>query len=274
MASTWGANTWSSNSWGDDNNIVTLTGIGATTSLGDESIVVDVNPIPTGIEMTASQGTATEIIAVEVFPSGISFTANLGTADAAPDALVNGVTATTSVGSVEAYNLEGWGRYFYGQFEWGATGEWESVEVTGIAMSASLDSVTVTANSDVTLTGFAMTAAEGIVDPSPDATVVGIGMTASLAVGTVVVGEANVTVLGQGISMGLGVGTLDAVTLVDVTGISMSASINGVSTKGFANVSLTGIELTSTLNNANTLIWDEINTGSSAIWTEVPTRAA
>jgi hypothetical protein len=39
-----------------------------------------------------------------------------------------------------------------------------------------------------------LTIAEGEVDPSPDATVTGIGMTVALAVGTVVIGTANVSV--------------------------------------------------------------------------------
>ena len=64
MASTWGASTWSSNSWGSDNNIVSVTGIGATASLGNESIAVDAIPIPTGIGMTASLGSVSQIIAV------------------------------------------------------------------------------------------------------------------------------------------------------------------------------------------------------------------
>ena len=224
--------------------------------------------------MTASQGDESIEISFEIIPTGLAMTSALGTADAGPDAMLTGNQATMSVGSVEAYNLEGWGRYFWGQFEWGATGEWEFVPVTGQTLSANLGDETITGDANVTLTGLAMTATEGIADPSPDATVTGIGFDASLSVGTVVVGEANVTVVGQGIAMGLGLGTLDANTLVDVTGISMTATLDGVTVKGFANVSVTGFALTSTLNNANTLVWNQVNTGSAPTWTEVPTRAA
>jgi hypothetical protein len=52
--------------------------------------------------------------------------------------MLEGIGGTASVGSVEAYNLEGWGRYFYGQYEWGATGEWEQVDLTGITLSANV----------------------------------------------------------------------------------------------------------------------------------------
>jgi hypothetical protein len=379
MASTWGSNTWSSNSFGSDNNIISVTGIGATFSLGDESSQANADVIPTslpitlssnldvtfdigaapavpgfgttfnlgtadagpdamvtgldtvtasvgtvdayniegwgrqqwntfawgitgsllttgeqatanlgsiadvtgtanvdltGIQLTANLGIALEIIAVEVPVTGINLTSNLGTADAGPDAMVTGLdTVTASVGSVEAYNLEGWGRYFYGQFEWGATGEWESVELTGIALSANIGSLAVTADANTDVTGEAMTAAEGIVDPAPDAEVTGIGFDASLAIGTVVIGEANVTVVGEGFAAGLGVGNLDAVTLVDLTGISLSANVGSITAKGFANVSLTGLSLTMAEGTNRTLVWNQVNTGTAPTWTEVDTAA-
>ena len=118
-----------------------------------------------------------------------------------------------------------------------------------------------------------MTAEEGTVDPAPDATVTGIGFNASLAVGTVVIGEANVTVVGEGFAAGLGVGNLDAVTLVDLTGISMSANIGSVTAKGFANVSLTGLSLTMAEGTNRTLVWNQVNTGTAPTWTEVDTAA-
>ena len=382
MASTWGSNTWSSNSFGSDNNIISVTGIGVTFSLGDESsqanadviatslpitlssnldVTFDIGAAPqvpgfgttlnlgiadagpdamvtgldtvtasvgtldafniegwgrrtwnsfawgitgtlevsgesatanlesianvtgnanvdlTGIPLTISEGIAEEIITVEVFLEENplpDISANLGIADAGPDAVITGLdTVTASVGSVEAYNLEGWGRYFYGQFEWGATGEWESVELTGISLSANLGDETITADANIDVTGEAITAAEGIVDPAPDAEVTGIGFNASLAIGTVIIGEANVTVTGTGFAAGLGLGTLDAVTFADVTGIAMSANLGSVTTKGFANVTLTGFGLTMAEGTNRTLIWNQVNTGTAPIWTEVDTAA-
>jgi hypothetical protein len=275
MANAWNEATWGQNSWGEQSNVnEILTGEILTSSLGNETVTADCNVIPTGISITAFEGTATEIIAVEVFPSGISFTTNLGIADAGPDAMITGLdTATASVGSVEAYNLEGWGRYFYGQFVWGATGDWAQADLTGIALSTNLGNEVITADANAIPSGIAITAAEGIVDPSPDATVTGIGFSGSLAVGTVIVGEANVTVIGEGIAAGLGLGTLDAVTFADVTGISMSANLGSVTTKGFANVTLTGFGLTTALGTNRTLIWNQVNTGTAPTWTEVDTAA-
>jgi hypothetical protein len=269
----WSRLAWGENAWGISGDVL-VSGVSGSASLGNESISIDVNPIPTGIEMTASQGDESIEISFEIELTGQTLTSNLGIADAGPDAMLTGIGATGSVGSVEAYNLEGWGRYFWGQYEWGATGEWDIVPVTGISLSANLGSVSITANANTGVTGELMTAAEGTVDPSPDAEVTGIGFDADLAVGTVIAGEANVTVVGEGISMGLGVGTLDAVSFIDVTGIAMSASVGSVTTKGFANVTLTGFALTSSLNNGNTLIWNQVNTGTAPTWTEVTTRAA
>ena len=268
----WSRLSWGENAWGEAGDVV-LSGISMSASLGDEAISIDALPIPTGIPLTAFEGTPTELIAVEVPITGINLTTNLGTADAGPDAMLEGIGGTASVGSVEAYNLEGWGRYFYGQFEWGATGEWEQVDLTGIALSANVGSLAVVADANTDVTGEAMTAEEGTVDPAPDAEVTGIGFEADLAVGTVIIGEANVVAVGEGIAAGLGLGTLDAVTLVDVTGISMSADLGSITAKGFANVTLTGFGLTTALGTNKTLIWNQVDTGTAPVdppgWQEV-----
>jgi len=341
MANAWNEATWGQNAWGEQSDVnETLTGEALTSSLGDETITADCNVTPTGVPITATEGTITDIIiTVEVFPSGLPFTANLGIADAGPDAMVTGLdTVTASVGSVEAYNLTGWGRYFWGQFVWNGTGDWVQVDLTGISLSANLGTadaapdaevtgigfnaslavgtvvigegnvdvtgeamiaslgdsigftsievdltgiglsanvgtITATGTANVDVTGEAMTIAEGIVDPAPDATVTGIGFTADLAVGTVVIGEANVTVTGTGFSAGLGLGTLDAVTLVDLTGIAMSANLGSVTVTGRANVRLTGFGLTIAEGTNRTLIWNQVNTGTAPTWTEVDTAA-
>ena len=134
----WGRLTWGENAWGEQGDVV-LSGIAMSASLGDESTVVDVSPTLTGIPMTASQGDESVEISFEITPTAIAMSANLGTADAGPDAMLQGIGFSANVGTLEAYNLEGWGRYFWGQFEWGATGEWEFVTPTSIEMSAAIN---------------------------------------------------------------------------------------------------------------------------------------
>ena len=208
----WGRLTWGENAWGEQGDVV-LSGIAMSASLGDESISIDVSPTVTGIAMTASQGDESVEISFEIEPTGIAISANLGTLDPAPDAMVTGIGATASVGTVEAYNLEGWGRYFWGQFEWGATGEWESVIPTGISMSVNVGTVVATPN-----------------------------------------------------------------TIATPSGIAITATLTDESVVGEATVQLTGIGLTMAINSVNPLIWNEVNTGSAPLdppgWQEVPTRAA
>ena len=123
-----------------------------------------------------------------------------------------------------------------------------------------------------------MNSDEGIVDPSPDATVTGIGFSAALGLGTVTAGADVDTVTGIAMTATLGQETIDLNTPVDVTGIAITATLSDENVVGNANVTPTGIELTTALNSANALIWNEVNTGSAPLdppgWIEVPTRAA
>ena len=70
----------------------------------------------------------------------------------------------------------------------------------------------------------------------------------------------------------------DANTFATPSGIPITATLSDEDVVGNANVTPTGIGLTMSLNSANALIWNEVNTGSAPIdppgWVEVPTRAA
>jgi len=274
----WGRLTWGDNAWGEAGDVV-LSGIAMSASLGDETVSVDAPHEVTGIPITASLNILEGVeISFEELLTGFDLTTNLGIADAGPDAMLTGIGATGSVGTVDAYNVEGWGRYFWGQFEWGATGEWENVELTGIALSANIGTIAVTGTSDVNLTGFGMTAAEGDVDPSPDATVTGIGFGMAVATGTVISGTADIDVTGIAMTANLGTVIGNAVTIASPSGFPISAVLSEESVVGDAKVSLTGFDLTMSFNSVNALIWSEVNTGSAPLdppgWQEVPTRAA
>ena len=123
-----------------------------------------------------------------------------------------------------------------------------------------------------------MTAAEGDIDPSPDATVTGIGFQAAIGVGTVTAGADVDTVTGIAMTANLGTAILDANTISSPTGIAITATLSEESVVGDATAQLTGIGLTMSINSVNALIWNEVNTGSAPIdppgWVEVPTRAA
>ena len=159
----------------------------------------------------------TEVITVDVFPTGIDLTTTLGTVDADPDASVTGIELISATGTLLGYNRQGWGRFYWGEEVWGDSGIWVTTSVTGQELTISQGNenieVSVTAEvSSVAAIGWgiigwgeqgwnasqeniAMTINEGEVDPSPDAIVTGIGMTCDLAVGTVIIGTANICLL-------------------------------------------------------------------------------
>ena len=269
----WGRQQWNTFAWGITGSLLT-TGEQANANLGSIADVIGTANVDlTGIQLTANLGTALEIIAVEVSVTGIDLTSNLGIADAGPDAMLTGIGGTASVGSVEAYNLEGWGRYFYGQFEWGATGEWESVELTGIALSANLGDETITGNANVTantLNVAQVTIAN--VDPAPDAGVTGNFMIGSLGqLGM----QGDVPQDVTGIAMSAGLGSVVAVPAqeVDVTGLPALARVASVTPIIHVDVQVTGNALTMAQGSGSALIWNEVNTGTAPIdppgWQEV-----
>ena len=271
----WGRIEWGINAWGEFGTALP-TGVSASFNIGTIAVQIDVtatNSTNNNQTITGALGAPVIDIQSKVFPTGIEISSTLGIADAGPDAMATGNQATASVGSVEAYNLEGWGRYFYGQFEWGATGEWESVELTGIALSANLGNETITGNANVTantLNVAQVTIAN--VDPAPDAEVTGNFMIGSLGqLGM----QGDVPQDVTGIAMSAGLGSVVAVPAqeVDVTGLPALARVASVTATGNASVSLTGFALTMEQGSGSALIWNEVNTGTAPIdppgWQEV-----
>ena len=273
----WSQQTWNLGTWGllGDVNVL-VTGVSASFNIGTIAVQIDVtatNSTNNNQTITGALGALVIDIQSKVFPTGIEISSALGIADAGPDAMATGNQATASVGSVEAYNLEGWGRYFYGQFEWGATGEWESVELTGIALSANLGNETITGNANVTantLNVAQVTIAN--VDPAPDAEVTGNFMIGSLGqLGM----QGDVPQDVTGIAMSAGLGSVVAVPAqeVDVTGLPALARVASVTAIVDVNATFNGFGLTTTVGNGSALIWNEVNTGTAPIdppgWQEV-----
>ena len=263
----WGRLTWGENAWGEQGDVV-LSGISMSASLGDEAISIDVSQVPTSLPMTASQGDESIEISFEIELTGFGATANLGIADAGPDAMLEGIGGTASVGSVEAYNLEGWGRYFYGQFEWGATGEWEQVDLTGVALSANVGTLDITGTADIDVTGEEMTAEEGTVDPAPDAMVTGVGMTITSGVGTVTA-FANIDMTGVQANFTIGNETVSAEANVGVTGSQLTGSLGQLEYE--AKYLIGSAEATSIVGNVfgGELVEVQVTTASAQPWGEV-----
>jgi len=168
------------------------------------------------------------------------------------------------------------------------------VNVTGQLLNTSLNSVSITGDSNVTLTGEELLHALesnigisaggsvqvpvfenplittlGTVDPAPDANVTGQQLDINLY-GDVQIDISVVALLtGELLSTSLNSVSIDLNTPVDVTGQSLTLSLNSVVTKLDVDVSITGFGLTGTTGRLYVSAWAPVNTGQSINWTEV-----
>jgi hypothetical protein len=284
-ANGWGQLDWnnSGNQWGGISTV--------SVGLGQQ---INVN----GIQLNTSINSVSLDISLDVYPTGSQINISEGLADAGPDANITGqqigIYSPGSV-SISTEINSGWGRRNWGTYDWGGDGISITQAITGQQLNISQGEESSSANADVQVAStyqagwgvvawgsqkwgqgeldIAMTISEGEVDPSPDATVTGIGITISLAVGTVVIGTGNVTLTGQqlNITQGTAIGVPN--TLASVTGIGLNIALGTVFAGATAVIPVTGNGLTITLNSINNQIWTEINTGTDATWTKVDTAA-
>ena len=294
----WGRLEWGENAWGIAGDVI-VSGIGLSTGIGLGTVTATADIDITGQQQNITLASPNIIIATEIFldenPLPNLTIAN-GTVDAAPDAEVTGNQLNTGLGSLTVYNEQGWGRDRWGVEEWGAEGIWEEVQLNNTNLGLGVTSgvretwgqnewgatTTEWGGSAVTEvgiltiaspTGIQLTAEEGIVDPSPDATVIGIGLTASVALGSVVEADANVTINGIGLEIAQGQAELDANTIASITGQQLNISLNNAIAGASAEVPLTGIGLTVSVNSINVQSWQIVNTGSNVTWNIIDTAA-
>ena len=124
-------------------------------------------------------------------------------------------------------------------------------DLTGIAMSSNLNSVNITANAEVDLSGFNLTMQEN----APTVT-----------------GDANVSITGQAMTATLGTAVLDANSLIDLTGFDLTMQ-EGTATAPDSLAILTGIGMTMAEGSIQNIIWNPVDTGNAPIdppgWKEV-----
>ena len=272
----WGRQEWGLQGWGIAGTTIP-TGLPLTAALGSVTTTANANTGPSTNNnqlLTAGLGSVTAFGLAQVNVTGIPLTTNLGTVDASPDAMPTGVAATMGLGTVEAFNLAGWGRLQWGINDWGDAGSSVQVDISGIAMTAALGSPT-EVTGDATIVANTLNVAQitlGQVDPAPDAAVTGNFMIGSL--GTLgFQGDVAPTITGFGLSANLGSVTVDLNQQVNVTGNPLLARVASVSAFTDVTATFNGFGLTTTLGSGNALIWNQINTGSAPIdppgWREV-----
>jgi len=271
----WGRIEWGINAWSEFGSALP-TGIGASFNVGTIAVQIDVtatNSTNNNQTITAAVNSVAIDIQGKVFPTGFGLSGTLGTADAGPDAMLTTNHATMGLGSVQAYNQTGWGRQEWNENAWGVEGQYANVDVTGIAMTGAIGSLSLAGESVVTLNTLNVAQATlGVVDPAPDATVTGnfmIGAIGQLGM------QGDVPQDVTGIAMSAGLGSVVAVPAqeVDVTGLPALARLSSPSYIIHVDVLVTGNALTMAQGSGSALIWNEVNTGTAPIdppgWQEV-----
>jgi hypothetical protein len=268
----WGSLGWGNKSFGGANSL----------TISQNSVTVDAISLisVTGLQLNTSLNSVEAFGLAIVNVTGQQLNISQGDVDASPDAEVIGQQLNISSPSNVTITAEinsGWGRRGWGIYDWGADSLSVNASLTGQQLNLSLSSLSIIGDANLTLNQLQLLGiTEGEVDPSPDANVVGIGMSISLALGTVVIGTANVGVTGQRLNVSESSITVDLNTPVDITPPRRLTITTGIAIAGAsAEAPVTGNKLTIGLNNdnINVQIWTVINTGTDATWIEVDTAA-
>ena len=255
-------------------------------------------PITQAQELNTTVNSVEVTIATEIFLSENplnTLSISEGTVDPAPDVMPSGVVATASVGTVDAYNEQGWGRDFWGNEVWGDQGEWVFLDVTGINLNIQTGDEDIDVSVDVELssqsnpgwgamvawgdqswgqatvdTGMAMS--EGTVDPAPDTDITGVQLnTTTNAVS--IQANADIIITGQELNVTLGDETTEAVTIASPTGVELTLTLEGVTAGLSVEASPTGVTMTTSTGIIGLNAWELVDPGTSPTWTVVDKAA-
>jgi hypothetical protein len=275
----WGSDTWGYETWGTSGLNVPLTGVFASFDIG--ALGAEGNASTgelTGEEMTVTQGDEEAYINFTAELTGQPMTMTLQFEEIVINATGFGLTmqegdevaTPNTIAEVSATSAVTWGNSAWGY------GVYGNQQVTTLAMSMQ----------------------EGDVDPAPDANVT--GNAAAMFVGDeTVTGDANTGTItninwgeqawgestwgngtylsgasySQAATISLGTAVGDANTIASITGQLMTMQEGDEGTTANARINVTGINLTFSVGTVYNLIWNEVNTGTTSIWTEVDTAA-
>jgi hypothetical protein len=275
----WGSDTWGYETWGTSGLNVPLTGVSASFDIG--ALGAEGNASTgelTGEAMTITQGDAEGFASFIAEVTGQPMTMTLQYSEVVINAVGFGLTmqegdetaTPNTIAEVSSLSPVTWGNSAWGY------GVYGNQPVTTLAMSMQ----------------------EGDLDPAPDAMVTGnaaamfigdetvtadanTGVITDIAWGEQTWGEStwgNGTYLNgasysQAATISLGTAVGDANTIASITGQLMTMQEGDEGTTANARVNVTGINLTFSAGTVYNLIWNEVNTGTTSIWTEVDTAA-
>jgi hypothetical protein len=275
----WGSDTWGYETWGTSGLNVPLTGVSATFDIGTLGASGNAS---TG-ELTGQQLT-TAVDDVEAFASfveevtGLPMTMTLQYSEVVINAVGFGLTmqegdeeaTPNTIAEISSLSPVTWGNSAWGY------GVYGNQPVTTLAMSMLEGSAD--AAPDANVTGIQMSANIETVSLSADANT---GVITDIAWGEQAWGEStwgngtyfDATGYAQAATISLGTAVGDANTIASITGQLMTMQEGDEGTTANARVNVTGINLTFSAGTVYNLIWNEVNTGTTSIWTEVDTAA-
>ena len=257
-SNSWGGLAWGNGTWGDQGHIdVSVTGTSLTSTIGNETHVIDHQVTATGQQLTSSTGSAVGGTSALVSVTGNLESIGIGSViqRTGQGFAVNGLQLSSTSGAVtiddETLTGEGWGRGEWGEFAWGDN---FSVQVTGVQLTSSIGEETSFTDVTASVTGQQLTGAFShpsfSIQIDQDVFILASedqldALTSSASFPVVTDTEASPTGIQATMSQGTTVGGLK--TPVDVTGIQASMSIGSITLEQTTIEPVTGQQLTMSL---------------------------
>jgi len=259
---------WSTSSWGNGDFILStangLSGVGLTSSLGEETPTGNADVTATAAGLTSAVGTAVATGVAEVSVTGNQLTSSLGTETVTADSNVTltGIGLTSALGEEDASGVfqSGWGRganQVTGQIIGWSDNLWNVLEteyaVTGVSATSSSGNLGFQGDVAPTITGVELTSAV----KTPGTSVFVTGVSATSSIGTFSIsGDNNLTIVvtEQGLVSTAGILPIT----IDVAPQTLTPSLGSLTLTGDANVTLTG-------NGTTVTLGDEEATGSASV---------
>ena len=255
MATGWGRKTWGASEWGDlSDEIVSVSGISGTFSIGSVTNTANADIDVTGIQLTSSQGTTVGgTSALIENPGPVTMSIGVGSSTIGIGVPVGSVSATFSIGTATVDESQltgiGWGRRAWGNLAWG---EAFSVAATGQTLTSSIGAAVGKTDVSVSVTSagqLTSTFGSFSLKIDQDITVFAAEDQLDFTIGTLEFdANADVTVTSAG-SLTSSIGTTIAglKTPVDVTGIAATFTLGTFSLVQSTTESVTGQQATMSL---------------------------
>jgi len=299
----WGRETWGSGAWSAYAPLA-VTGNGLTSSTTTPTVVTDQIISVTGLGTTLSIGDATAVGIANADPTGEELTSTVGDYTINTDHIfaITGVGATSSLGdTTESVEIRtGWNRdtdittgaaIGWGDQQWGASGG--SFAVSGNSLTISQGEETITTDQNISVTGTSLTssigtfaiAADGNITISPasehqlTASVNDVDAAAEWVVYatgnslTLSEGDVGTSVFVTGNSLTLSQGDATQETSYEAPSVEATSSVGTLNIVINVDFTLTGVSVTSSTGTLRGTFWSEVDDSQTAVWVEVDKAA-